>query len=215
MPRPRQRRSNLPNPRRYRVTRPGMGEGIKSSLYDFQTYAAAGQTSLTFFQIPVGQSGKTIADTNMKVAGQLSTGNVFVVQGIELYLFPGTLPMIQGVAAGAVNFTNDIYTVAKSGSLTMKVLDKDYVTEAPLGRFPPRTGLEVEAAAATTVAASQPTMDYARMNGQPYNVNPDVTLESNMSFSVTLNWPAAVALPSTVDARIGVVLNGILYRRSQ
>jgi hypothetical protein len=192
---------------------------VKASLYDFQTYAAAGQTSLSFFQVPTGQGGKTIADTNMKLAGQLSAGNVFVVEGIEVLFFPGVLPMTVGAAAAATNFTNDVYTVAKSGSLRLKVLDKDYVEEAPIGRFPPRSGLDVRSALAIDVVEAteeaQLAMDYARFSGAPYAVAPAVTLDSTMSFDVTMTWPALVALPSSAAGRIGVVLNGIMYRKSQ
>ncbi|MGZ7265373.1 hypothetical protein ACXWP3_09695, partial [Streptococcus pyogenes] len=53
---------------KYSVNRPGW-EAIKQSLYDYQAYAAAGQTNLTFFALPVGQSSKTLSDTNMTLAG--------------------------------------------------------------------------------------------------------------------------------------------------
>jgi hypothetical protein len=49
--------------------------------------------------------------------------------------------------------------------------------------------------------------------GRPYLINP-VLLTSNQNFSVTLNWPEG---PQAVTnpARVGIILDGILYRRSQ
>jgi len=37
----------------------------------------------------------------------------------------------------------------------------------------------------------------------------------NQNFDITLTWPTAVALPSGQNARLGVVMDGILYRQSQ
>jgi hypothetical protein len=40
-------------------------------------------------------------------------------------------------------------------------------------------------------------------------------LAPTQNFNVTLNFPTAVATPSGQNARIGVVLDGLLYRLSQ
>ena len=94
--------------------------------------------------------------------------------------------------------------------------------EAPVGRFPPKTKIEAEFAVALefkqAVAANaeeQVTMDLAYMCGRPYFINPATLLIPTQNFKVTLNWATAVALPSGQDARIGVVLDGVLYRQSQ
>ena len=63
----------------YNVNRAGSIEAVRASLYDFQTYAAAGQTSLTFFQVPQGQSGKTKADTNMEAAWRLAAPKRYLI----------------------------------------------------------------------------------------------------------------------------------------
>jgi len=46
-------------------------------------------------------------------------------------------------------------------------------------------------------------------------MDPPVRLAPQQNFNVTLNWPAAVALPSTVAGRIGIVLDGLPYRLSR
>lgn len=201
------------------VNRRGEYEGIRQTFYDYNTYDSAGQTSLQFFQIPKGQGGKTIADTNMTSAGQLPQPQHFLVESIEILLFPGVLPVAEAAAAPTESeFTNDMYTVSKSGSLDFFIGSKSYLQEAPIGRFPPKTKMQPEFAVHFTqaVAADQQiTMDYSAWVGRPYYLDPPVLLVPNQNWNVTLSWPTLVPLPSGEDARIGVVLDGILYRQSQ
>jgi hypothetical protein len=206
----------------FAVTQPDQWEVTRQSLYDFQTYAAAGQTSLTFFQNPIGQSSKTKADTNMTTAGQLPNGKNFLVQSIEVLFFPGVDPSLEGTTIAETEFTNDIYSVAKSGYLDFFILSKSYLTEAPIGRFPPKTGLDVSSSsslqyseATASDAERFMSMDYARFSGRPYFIEPNITLSSNQNFEVTLNWPTAVTLPSGQNGRIGIVLDGLQYRYAQ
>lgn len=213
---------NLNDLQKFDVNRRGEYEGIRQSFYDYQTYANAGQTSLNFFQVPDGQSSKTLADTNMTSAGQLPQPQHFLVESVELYFFPGVLPTTLAAALAETEFANDVYTVAKSGSLDFFIGSKSYLQEAPIGRFPPKTKLEVEAAhsiqrlqASAANAEDQVSTDYAAMIGRPYFLDPPILLVPNQNFSVKLTWPAVVALPSGVDGRIGIVLDGILYRQSQ
>lgn len=208
---------------RYNVARPGF-EAIRQTLYDFQAYAAAGHTQLTFFQLPIGQSGKTVSDTNMQLAGQLPAGVEFLVQSIEVLFFP-TVPAVAAAnpaafGAGAVAAqVNDAYIVYRTGNLVFNILQKEYLKEAPIGRFPPKTYFCIDSPAlsdASTAAANQQSrIAYARAGGRPYLLSPaDIKLDSNMNFNVQLNWPEgaqAIANPG----RIGVVLDGILYRKSQ
>ncbi len=222
-------RGNIPNLaelQSYAVNRKGQYEGIRQTLYDYQVYAGAGQTSLSFFQVPVGQGGKTVADTNIEVAGSLPQPKHFLVESIEIRFWPGVLPVISqtGVLAtqSASNYSNDVVTFSKSGSLNFFIGSKTYLEEAPVGRFPPKTYVCSDFATSQTVnqavAADQEnqiTMDLSYVKGRPYFINPATLLIPTQNFKVSLNWPAAVALPSTQDARIGVVLDGILYRQSQ
>ncbi len=204
------------------VNRRGEYEGIRQTFYDSTTYVLAGQTQLQFFQTPRGQSSKTIADTNMTSAGQLPQPQHFLVESIEILLFPGVLPTTKATTIAETEFANDMYTVEKSGSLNFFIGSKTYLEEAPLGRFPPKTKMGSESAHAISelqaVAADselQVSTDYAAWSGRPYYLDPPVLLVPNQNFSVTLNWPAVVALPSGADAKVFVVLDGILYRQSQ
>lgn len=212
---------------RYSVNRAGEYEGIRQTLYDFQSYPNAGATQLSFFQVPIGQSGKTDDDTNLELAGQLPAPKHFLVQSIEVYFFPGDASVtVDNNDADdnltAPNFTNDVQAVQESGFLDFFIGSKTYLREAPIGRFPPKTCLKPEFAAAIQYnegTASDSTralsMDYATFGGRPYFVDPWVLITPTQNFNVRLQWASAVSLPSGTDGRIGIVLDGILYRLSQ
>ena len=202
---------------KYSVNRGGQYEVIGSSLYDFSSYAGAGQTELNFFQTPQGQGGKSLADTNMEAAGSLPAPKNFLATSLEINFWPGGAPSVFGAQAAAV-YLNDVWTLAKSGYLEFYIGSKNYVQEGPMNVFPAQNGLVVAAAVsdATTAGANLQTMiDYANMGGKPYVFSSPIALVSNQNFRVSLKWPTAVPLPSGVAARIGVRLRGFLYRLSQ
>lgn len=209
--------------KQFAVNRQGEFEVTRQTLYDFQSYPTAGATSFTFFQQPQGQGGKTLADTNMEVAGSLPAPKYFLVESIEIYFYPGVSPVTAGSASALVptNFANDMYALLKAGFLNFFIGSKSYLTEAPIGRFPQKSGkLDAAFAAGSSIyasAAATPSvqMDYAAWAGRPYFVNPQIMLAPTQNFNVTLNFPTAVATPSGQNARVGVVLDGLLYRLSQ
>lgn len=199
----------------YDVNRSGEFEGIKKSYYDFQTYAQAGQTSLNFFQVPVGQSSKTLADTNMQIAGSLPNPIRFLIQDVQVFIFPAGDLAQYGAQAVAEN-VNDVYDFAKSGYLELNIGSKLYIQEGPLGRFPPANGLTVAAAladATTAGATMQSRVSYANTAGRVWLMQPQILLQPTQNFRISLLWPTAVALSAA--ARVGVVMSGIEYRQSQ
>ena len=207
---------------KYSVNRPGW-EAVRQSLYDFQAYAAAGHSQLTFFANPVGQSSKTLSDTNMTLAGQLPKNQEFLVQSLEVFFSPTTptvaaqMPAAFGAQAIA-QVVNDAYIIGRAGNLQMVVGSKPYLTEAPLGRFPQKAHFVLDAALAdvTTAGANlQSRVSFGQWTGRPYILSPaDLLLTENQNFSITLNWPEGVQA-ITNPGRIGVILDGYLYRRSQ
>ena len=205
----------------FKVNRPGSMEIISQYLYDSASYIGAGQTSLIFFQVPIGQSAKTLADTNMETAGSMPQPKVFLCDTIELLFFPSygvATAVSQGPVADApANFWNDVYSFATHGWLDFFIGSKFYLRDGPLAKFPPRQRLGGAAALTSTMTAGAATathIDYASVAGMAYDITP-VALEPNQNFNITLNWPVAVALPSTVAARIVVSLGGQLIRNSQ
>lgn len=195
----------------FRVNMAGAFEELSWTLFDYATYANAGQTSLSFFQSPVGAAGKTFADTNMDLAGQIPAGQSFIVTAIGVDFFPSQSP--EATIANNKH-TADVYAVMKSGILEFKIGSKLYKNEGPLERFPCKNRLAGFSSAATTVAATNIVVDYAKSAGQIHEIVP-VKLTSNQNFVVTLKWPSVVALPSAADGRIGVHLYGSLFRNVQ
>jgi hypothetical protein len=208
----------------HRITVPGVNDEIYGPLYDSAVYAAAGQLQLNFFQTPIGAGAtsapgaagtKSEADTNMTNNGLLPQGNRFYCTGLEFNFIPGSVPGNTGAIATTGQNLNDVNAVARSGWVRFRIQNRDYILDGPIGVFPPLNRLAVSSTPASVVtAATMVQADYAAMAGAPYNIVP-VFIESNTSFSVQINWPALVPLPSTVAGRIFCRLRGRLIRAAQ
>lgn len=213
---------------RHAVTVPGKKDALYAPLYDSATYAAAGQTSLNFFSLPIGQGtttapgatgSKTEADTNLTNGNILPRDNSFLITGVEVQVFPGAAstfgPGSTGTLATGGQFSNDVYAIGKSGVLRLKIGGREYVVDGPLLNFTSTAGLGGYAAiASVATAATQVQIDYSRFVGQPYTLDA-LWIVPNQNFSVKIEWPAAVATPSTVAARIFVRLRGRFTRSAQ
>lgn len=227
---------------RYDVNAPGAVEKVRQRLFDFQIYPTAGTTQMTFFAQPKGQGNssspgnagnvKTYADTNMELAGQLPSPQAFIAESIEIVTFAGSstaantfatvTPMeFSTTAAATVDASiNDVNAIGVAGWLDLYIGSKTYLRDAPLGAFPPKTFLALDAAVALqgngqTVTSTMATIANAKWSGRPYYLDPPITLRATQNFNITLNWPVAVATPSGFNARIGVILDGVLFRKAQ
>lgn len=204
-------------------------EFVTQTLYDSTAYPAAGALSLAFFQTPqgsgVGFGGgtKTASDTNMVLNGQLPTGNMFVIATLELEFQPstptvvGAMPASFGAQAVAVQI-NDAYIFWRSGNLALRILQKDYCTEAPLMRFPSQSDFSLQGALsdATTPGASfQSRLGFASAYGPVYTLAPNnLLIPETTNFKVTLAWPEG--LQAIVNpARVFVRLGGMQARQAQ
>lgn len=190
-----------------RVNIPGKVEALWQPLYDYQTLAATAVATQSFFQVPIGQSSKTIVDTNMDLAGQLPKGQAFQITGIQVEVLPG-VTIASTTADNA--FADDVYTVLRTGALELIIGSKSYTTQGNLLKFAPVNRLGGFAAAATT--ADESSYLYAQSTGREYSVA-DLLLESSQNFKV--NLIGLPALPSTAAGRVGVTLNGFLHRNAQ
>lgn len=222
-----------------RVTNPAQSEIIRNTLYDTLLYPAAGITQLLFFSSQIGQgvttalgatagTAKTYHDTNMTTANALPSGAAFVIESVEVLFLPGSVntantytPATVGifsVAVAAVTFApiNDINTFYQSGLLELNILQKNYLREEPLLKFPPKCVLQVDGFLAGTAAAGTVGgAGLAKATGRPYYVEPKILLQPAVNFEVKLTWPGAVATPSTFNGRVQVTLDGGFQRASQ
>lgn len=213
----------------YDVNREGW-EAVRQTLYDSASYVAAGQSTMAFFQTQQGQGsailgsgGKTTSDTNMQLGGQLPAMQKFLVESIELQFWPTTpsvtkdLPAATGAIANDLrNLVNDAYIFARAGTLTFFVGSKNYLQEAPLGKFPAKIHFDVNAAVeGGTGDVTGQAIAFAKVTGRPYHIAPySVLLISSQQFGVNLTWPEG-AQTITNPAKVVCVLDGVLYRRSQ
>jgi hypothetical protein len=208
------------------VTQLSQQDIIWAPLYDSSNYiGTAGQTQLTFFTTPQGQGSttapsatgtKTIQDTNLVAAGQLTKGNAFYMTGQELLFFPGENPETGPGTTVLNNFLNDTYVFSKNGVLTLTVgSNRIYLQDGPLGQFPPATRLAMSAAVAGLASTnSMAEISYAVLSGEVYTIVP-IYIEATLGFQEVLTWAAAQALPSANNARIFSRLRGYLNRNAQ
>jgi len=220
-----------------RVTNPGQSEIIRQRLYDYQLYANAGTTQLSFFQQPVGSgltsalggtvgAVKTLFDTNMTLGGTLPSGQAFYIESVEVCFFPGSVttantytPIGMSVfnataAASVVAAANDVNTFYQSGLLELNILSKNYLRETPLLAFPPKANFALDAAITSNSATTaELAVTQARAAGRPYYIDPAISLQPAVNFEVVIRFPAAVAL--SFNARVGVILDGYFMRASQ
>jgi hypothetical protein len=189
---------------RNRVNVPGLVQSQWWPLYDYQTKTAAATAQQTFFAEPIGQSGKTINDTNMSLSSQIPKGQSFIITGVQVEFYPG----LELDSATATQFGDDVYNFYKTGNLTLTIGSKDFIQHGNLLKFAPVNRLAGEVA--TGLSAQQ--IQYFSAAGREFTVE-RLALESNQNFNVTLrDMPS---LPSGVAARLGVTLNGYLGRNAQ
>lgn len=192
--------------RKYNVNRAGQFEVIWNPVFHYIDYLTGGHSLLTFFQETVGSTAGGISTTNMRAAGQFPRPQEFLVTGIQVTFEVGAA--VAGASATPTN-VQDIFDVANSGNLDLFIGSKSYLTDAPIGVFPQSYGLYIDAFQG---GASFGT-NYARTIGKYYALTP-IKIPANQNFNVTLNWPEGV-VGVTTQARIGVRLDGFLYRLSQ
>jgi len=185
---------------------------IVEPRYDTNFIPAAGTQQILFFTQPVGQgtsvwataSSKTIADTNMDLAGQLAAGYNFVILGFRL------MPSFNLTVADATLALNGAAFVFTIGS-------KDYL------RVPARTvpaGMGPFASTTGVVGHGWPAIQ----NGFSISRQP-LDLAQTQNFSARLVWPGGgqavtttMAGGTTVGAAglpITIYLDGFLKRLPQ
>lgn len=222
-----------------RVTNASQSEVVRQRLYDYQLYPNAGVAQLTFFSAPAGQgittaqggvvgSAKTLWDTNLELPNTLPSGKSVLVESIEILFTPGSvatantytpanLSLFAVAAAAAVAAqVNDVNTFYQSGLVELNILSKNYLRETPALAFPPKAHLDISAGVANTSATvGEIAVVFGKASGRPYYLSPEITLQPAVNFEVDIKYPAAVAMPTGFNGRVGVLLDGYVMRASQ
>ena len=200
-------------------------EPVDQPLYHIQSYGTAGATSFTCFNTSVGSATNGFSDTNMDSSSVLSAGKRFAIFGIAVAFFPGPNPIVeQGTTANFVtlNGINDAKGVLEGiGNVQLTILDKPYLTVAPLAYMPAGIGVYIPSAqvanAQQTAANASYVSGYAT-NGVPMpsagrRLRIPIPIPQQVRFSVTLNFNTAITVGTA--GRIGVFLDGVLIRAKQ
>lgn len=169
-------------------------------LYDSFTIAAGAaltEATSAMFTTPIGSGGKTLAQTNLKFANKLQTGEIFAIMVFQLriaenILFADLLTVLNGYVFRFFLGTDKPFQVI------------------PIWAAPAGGG--IAGYAATTVAA---TSLVATTNGQPTNaavrmLATPIPIDSNMNFSANLGGTASSTLTAGGSGGTGLTFMALL-----
>lgn len=188
-------------------------EVINQPVYDSASFAqAAAMTKTVMFQTPIGQSGKTLAQTYMTKAGQLEQPQKLVIRAISLFFANNTAPI------DLVNFLQNV-------SFTLTV-GKKPMLECFAGNLTAGRGAIAYSAAELGTVAAGDVPFVSTSNGVPdprsvFTLNQPIVIEGGEGFNVTLNpetafnFAATASRPNGVGTTVYVILDGELYRGVQ
>ena len=200
---------------------------IVQPLYDTLNIVAAGTLLLNYFATPLGQGqssfgaagvAKSISDTNMQLAGQLSAGYNFDLLGFRIQ------PQFNyGNIAGALT-TNDPQTWSYGGVFTFSIASKIYC-QVPIDTVPAGCGpVGTQAVIATGVAntgGSVVSNGVAHISNSFTIGRKPLRLSQSQTFNVTLTWPIIIPNTSVTPGAsadgipVRVYLDGFLIRPVQ
>jgi hypothetical protein len=188
---------------------------ITQPLYDTNYIPAAGTQQVQYFTQPRGQgtsnfatsSTKTLADTNMTIAGTLPNGYNFVLLAFRL------MPTFNMTIADA--------TLALNGAVFEFTIGSKPYLQVPARTIPAGMGAYIGGAGTTTAAShGMPTIQ----NGFSISKQ-QLNLAQVQNFSATLSWPgggqavttslSALTTAGVVGLPITVFLDGFLQRLPQ
>lgn len=192
----------------------GVEDVINQPIYDSFSVAAgtAWPNVTTMFAQPQGSNGKTLAQTNMVLAGQLQAPQRLYVQALRVFVGNDTV-------------ISDLNLILRNLSCQLIVGKKPYF-EGPLFLLSAGAGAQLSAAAqvGTGPAGSAPL--FASSNGSLdqrsiFSLTKPWMLEQGEAFSVTIRAETAFTTalssvnPAGVGATLYFILDGELYRGVQ
>ncbi len=166
---------------------PQIVDVIVEPRYDTNTIPTAGTLTLTYFQLPIGQGQsvfgaagvtKSLSDTNMDLAGQLSAGYNFDLLGFRAQ------PSLGMTAADGQNWSF-------GGTFTFTIASKPYL-RVPLDTIPAGMG---SAGFAAVAVGGAPLEQHGVSHGAAHLSNAftigkkPLRLSQSQNFIVVLNWP--------------------------
>lgn len=168
--------------------------GTEGSLLDFLIYdritLAVATLSHTMFQAPVGQAGRTLADTNMQQAGVVPQGQNWKIHALKI--------SIHGVAPAAAAVQQDLINLLNESTGQFIVNNKAAQYQAPLAEM---LGLSLGEVPTIT----QGNAAFGVVKGIT-PLNREITLAALTPFQFVVNhWTAPAASLVGYKIRIGLI----------
>lgn len=192
----------------------GVEDVVDQPIYDSFTVAAGANfpTVTTLFQQPVGQSGKTLAQTNMTAAGQLPAPQRAYILSYRIYTRNDAVPA-------------DLMLFGVNASHTWTIGTKPYF-QGPSFLLSAGAGMIVNAAAQVGTAPTGSAPLFTTSNGsvdqrsvfaltKPYMLEQGETFQWTVRAETAFALAAAAANPGGTGLTIYVVLDTQLYRGVQ
>lgn len=178
-------------------------EKINREYWDEEILAAAVPT-VRLFQVPMG-GGKTRAQTNMILGGQIPTGVKFLIKTIAVYWVsvPGAGPATKRTTTLHIE---ELYDQLANTTLQVKIENKDVVFEATLQRL-----FGINFAVAVNVTATQNFPFPMSTNNGLTVLRNHITLAAQTPFHVEIQHNTAIPA-SCVGDRFKVGLMGPVLR---
>lgn len=206
---------------KFAVNVPNLEELTWQPLYDILPYPTTGALQFNFFQRQVGNGGATLADTNMLLASAVPRGQIFLMTGLEVVLYPGVADLSVQSADAATAFpplaVKEFYRIMTgSASLQLTIGQKPYAQVAPLLRCAPQQSVQANMSSvvanttASTITSGSNGLPWVA--GKPYDIVP-LLLPANQNFGVEIRFSSLLTV--TNAARIGVIINGYQGRQAQ
>jgi len=159
--------------------------------YDSVTLGAS-DTLATLFQIPYGQAGKKLADTNLKAAGVLPGKQKFQIRAITMHAEPDVTRAL-------------LTALMKSGAIDIKVGEKSYL-QVPIQRITSGCGMDGLTTGTSVELYHNGVADPAAI----FSLDEGIDVEIDENFQVEMSWLTA---PGAV--KFWVCLEGKLERAVQ
>jgi hypothetical protein len=190
---------------------PGSKEVIGWSWYDTLTYTSAVTNTLTFFtQI----NAKTLAQTNMTIAGQLAAPQAFFLRAIRIKpIIPPFSSAIAAPPANQAGALSDMLNLITQGVAQLTVGQKIY-GQWPIWELPGGGGLF-----SNITGSAADTMQYAS-NGivdprAVYSLTQPLFFAPQINWKLDLLWPGGPVTLTTGTPNIVVIFDGDLIRPVQ
>ncbi|MEY5145050.1 MAG: hypothetical protein RL745_417 [Actinomycetota bacterium] len=217
-------------------------QAIRWQWYSYVTYPSAGASTLTFFGQVAGQTGVTLQDTNLPKAGSFGQTH-FQLKSISTDIqianndVDGFTRANQATLDTRALASDFLGGFVQAGVLNFAVGARPFATILKPFQYAPPPGSpldydnsyvnQISAAPVPAAGAADvvglPWITQTKMRNNVYFVDPNILIEAEQQFTVTLDFPSGavpvlatnVVNDTTNPLKVGVIFDGLLLRPVQ